>query len=147
MMSNVAKLLGMSLSDLRSKLEGGTSLSDVAKQRGVSQDQLLQTIQSSLKAQDPNASASSLNAAAQRIAGHHGHHHGGAGSAASPGAAGTSSTTTLNALAGALGMNSSDLVSELKAGTPLSDIGHQQGVSATDLTNLLGKGLLADIKA
>jgi lambda repressor-like predicted transcriptional regulator len=146
-MSNVAKLLGMSLSDLRSKLEGGTSLSDVAKQRGVSQDQLLQTIQSSLKAQDPNAVASSLNVAAQRIAARHGHHghHGGGGP--TPAAAGTSSTTTLNSLASALGMNSSDLVSELKAGTPLSDIGQQQGVSSNDLTNLLGKGLLADIKA
>jgi lambda repressor-like predicted transcriptional regulator len=147
MMANVAKLLGMSVSDLKSKLESGSSLSDVAKQRGVSQDQLLQTIQSSLKAQDPNAVASSLNVAAQRIAARHGHHghHGGGGP--TPAAAGTSSTTTLNSLASALGMNSSDLVSELKAGTPLSDIGQQQGVSSNDLTNLLGKGLLADIKA
>jgi lambda repressor-like predicted transcriptional regulator len=146
MMSNVAKLLGMSVSDLKSKLESGSSLSDVAKQRGVSQDQLLQTIQGSLKAQDPNAIASSLNVAAQRIAARHGHHghHGGGGPTP---AAGTSSTTTLNSLASALGMNSSDLVSELKAGTPLSDIGQQQGVSSNDLTNLLGKGLLADIKA
>jgi lambda repressor-like predicted transcriptional regulator len=148
MMANVAKLLGMSVSDLKSKLDSGSSLSDVAKQRGVSQDQLLQTIQSSLKAQDPNAVASSLNVAAQRIAARHGHHgHHGGGSVTTPAAAGTSSTTTLNSLASALGMNSSDLVSELKAGTPLSDIGQQQGVSSNDLTNLLGKGLLADIKA
>jgi lambda repressor-like predicted transcriptional regulator len=147
MMANVAKLLGMSVSDLKSKLESGSSLSDVAKQRGVSQDQLLQTIQSSLKAQDPNAIASSLNVAAQRIAGHHGHHGHHGGGSTTPAAADTSSTTTLNSLASALGMNSSDLVSELKAGTPLSDIGQQQGVSSNDLTNLLGKGLLADIKA
>ena len=147
MMANVAKLLGMSVSDLKSKLESGSSLSDVAKQRGVSQDQLLQTIQSSLKTQDPNASASSLDVAAQRIAGHHGHHGHHGGGSPTPAAADTSSTTTLNSLASALGMNSSDLVSELKAGTPLSDIGQQQGVSSNDLTNLLGKGLLADIKA
>jgi hypothetical protein len=142
-MSGVASLLGIGADDLKSELQGGASLAGVASQHGVSQDQLLQTIQSSLKARNPDATDASLAAAAQRIAGHHGHHHhGGQGAGAA-----TSSTTTLDAVAGVLGLNSSDLVKELQAGTPLSDIGQQQGVSATDLANLLGKGLLADVKA
>jgi hypothetical protein len=77
MLSSTADLLKMSVSDLKSKLAGGQSLDDIAKAQGVSHDDLVARIVSSLKSQGaPGAGQTdaSLTAVANRIAGHHRHH-------------------------------------------------------------------------
>ena len=78
-MSSVANLFGMSSDDLRSSLQGGLSLSDIASQKGISQDQLVSTVSQALQSAgglppgaDPNAIAQKI---VERKGGHHGHHH------------------------------------------------------------------------
>ena len=78
-MSSVANLLGKSQDDLRSSLQSGLSLSDLASQKGISQDQLVSTVSQALQSAgglppgaDPNAIAQKI---VERKGGHHGHHH------------------------------------------------------------------------
>jgi len=52
-MDPVAKLLGMSTDDLASKLQSGTSLSDLASQKGVSNSDLVEAIKSGMQQNAP----------------------------------------------------------------------------------------------
>ena len=52
-----AKLLGMSSSDIASALQKGQSLSDIAKSKGVSQDELVKAIATALQSADSNLSS------------------------------------------------------------------------------------------
>ena len=82
-MGAAAQLFGMSAQDLRSALAGGQSLDDIAKAKGVSQDDLRSTITHALSGASPQGSSApsdaTLDRIADRIATHHGGHHGGHG--------------------------------------------------------------------
>jgi hypothetical protein len=67
----LAKQLGESMSDLKDQLKSGKSLSQIASDAGLSQDQLLATIKSGLQASASSGTAipdATLDALAQRIA-------------------------------------------------------------------------------
>ena len=66
-MGAVAKKLGMSADDMRTALKGGETLTQLASSKGVSSDQLQSTIQSSLKADLPNASSTQLQNLTSRM--------------------------------------------------------------------------------
>jgi hypothetical protein len=52
-MTNTAQLLGMSADDLRDAQRSGTTLSDLATQKGVSKDDLVKSLATDLKANKP----------------------------------------------------------------------------------------------
>ena len=90
-MDAAAKTLGMSSDDLRTALQKGQSLSDIATSKGVSQDALSSAIGSALSGGSSTTgttgtSSSDLTSEVSKIMNHkgHGHHHHGGGGA--PGA-------------------------------------------------------------
>jgi hypothetical protein len=74
-MSAVAKKLGMTDADLGTALKSGMSLTDIAKSKGVSADDLKAAITASLTSTNPSLSATQLSTIAGRITGHKGGHH------------------------------------------------------------------------
>jgi hypothetical protein len=88
-MTNTAKLLGLSTTQLSQDLQSGTTLNTLASQQGVSSSSLISSIESDLQTNAPQGapapSTSQLTqtatdiASGTRPAGHHHHHHGGAG--------------------------------------------------------------------
>jgi lambda repressor-like predicted transcriptional regulator len=104
--SNVASLLDMSASDLRSALKSGESMSDLATSKGVSRDDLLSAITKDLPqgtGSGAAASSTDADALAAKIAdtkglpqgGHgHGHHHHRVSGTATAGSSATTTATT-----------------------------------------------------
>ena len=76
-MGDVASLLGMSGQQLMANLAQSGSLSAVAQSAGVSQQQLVSTIEKGLQDSGSNLTGTQLENVANRIASHrgHGHHH------------------------------------------------------------------------
>jgi uncharacterized protein YidB (DUF937 family) len=147
MLSKTADLLGMSADDLKSQLDGGASISDLAKTKGVSHDTLISSLVSDIAANAPSgATAPNLTAMAERIAGHHR-----GDSTGRPSADGTDPASALTkaveTLAAKLNMSGSDLLSQLEGGSSLSDIAGQAGVSMDQLTADLTQGLMFDARA
>jgi hypothetical protein len=66
-MATVAGALGVDPSTLRSDLQSGMSITDVAQQQGVSMDTVKSAIESTLSQQNPQLSSSALSAIADRI--------------------------------------------------------------------------------
>ena len=52
-MAGTAQLLGMSADDLRSAQRSGTTLADLAAEKGVSEDDLVNTVAADMKADNP----------------------------------------------------------------------------------------------
>jgi hypothetical protein len=155
-MDAAAKLLGMSASDLRSALQSGKSLADIASSKGISQDALTAAMAAAIQQAHPNVSADQASRMATAIAtrkpqaggpqpadatdssqgatgttaarGHHHHHHH-AGAAA------------MDAAAKALGMGASDLVSSLQSGQSLASIAQSKGVSQDGLVKAMATAL------
>jgi hypothetical protein len=80
-MQPVADLFKMSSDDLMSELKSGKSLADIAQEKGVSRDDLINAVKQGLS-QNGNVDASKLDEIANRIVDHkpgahgaHGHHH------------------------------------------------------------------------
>jgi ribosomal protein S20 len=134
-MDAAAKALGLSASDLRSQLRSGTSLKDIAAAKNVDfakvqsamsdavKPQLDQAVQSgSLSATQAadwlakltSGDAPAKTAGSQRTGGHHGH--------------GKLFKAGMDAAAKALGVSSSDLMSQLRSGTSLKDIAAAKNV-------------------
>jgi len=96
-MDAVAQKLGLSPDELRSKLESGSSLADLAKAQGVSLDDLKSTITQALTSDGSKLSADQAAQIADRLVSragghHHGHHHHHGGSSS------VSATTTTTPL-------------------------------------------------
>jgi hypothetical protein len=97
MLSSTADLLHMSVDDLKSKLDAGQSLDDVAKAQGVSHDDLVASIVQNMKANAPagaNVADAQLTAMAERVAARvpHGNHHGGSTPSVDPSTTNSSAT-------------------------------------------------------
>src|SRR5690348_5146620 len=80
-MQPVADLFKMSSDDLMSELKSGKSLADIAQEKGVSRDDLINAVKQGLS-QNGNVDESKLDEIANRIVDHkpgahgaHGHHH------------------------------------------------------------------------
>jgi uncharacterized protein YidB (DUF937 family) len=140
-MDAAASALGMSDDDLRSALQSGQTLTQLAQQQGVSTDTLTQAMSSALQKSDSSMSTDQASAIAQRML---------AGPAGPPpqqsggpsdSAAGTAFGQALDAAASELGTTTSQLMSSLGSGESLLDLAGQQGVSSDDLTKTLSSAL------
>jgi hypothetical protein len=144
----VADKLGMDVDSLRSALTGGATMSSLAAQKGVSQDDLVSTIAGTLPRQTPDGTAVDTKEMATRIANgtapaHHGHHR--AEGAQSPSAQGqTGLSQGLDALSSALGISSSDLLQRLTDGTGIKDLLSQNPQVADQLRADQNRGAIVD---
>ena len=157
-MDAAAKLLGMSSSDLRSALQSGKSLTDIASSKGISQDALTSAMAAAIQQANPNVSSERATEVATAIATRtppvggpppdtaqaadatqgatgttathgHPHHHHHAGGAA------------MDAAAKTLGMSTTDLMSSLQSGQSLASIAKSKGVSQDDLVKAMATAL------
>ena len=80
-LDTIAGMLSMSPSDLQAALKSGQSISDLASQKGVSLDSIVQSVESQIQQQraadgKPPIDQSTLDARVNRaVHHHHGHHH------------------------------------------------------------------------
>src|SRR5471032_475785 len=170
----VATLLGTTSQNLLNQMQSGATLSGIAAQQGVSQNNLLSAIEQGLQSTNPQSSAlsqsgspSSLATVAANIAngtakvgGHHHHHHGGGAppvststdtgdDSDSSGTAGSSSVSsgTVNSLAAILGVDPTTLLQALSSGSSVSEIAAANGVQPARLPSMLQTGLQVDTTA
>ena len=146
-LTNTAQLLGLSTSDLTNALRGGTTLSQLAGQKGVSSSDLLASVEQDLQANAPAGAPSISSDQLQQFATdlingtRHGHHYQGSfdgkGSAPDGG-------PPLTNTASLLGLSSDDLSSSLHSGTSLADLARQKGVSSDDLLSSVETDLQAN---
>jgi hypothetical protein len=120
-MTNTAKLLGMSEDELRQARRSGTTLVDLAAQKGISKDDLVKSVADDLKADRP-ADAPALSddqltkTAANVAEGKRAHHHRHAKPADSDsGDSGTDPESELDSLAKALNVDPNELRDHLKS--------------------------------
>jgi len=134
-LTNTAQLLGLSTSDLTNALRGGTTLSQLGAQKGVSSNDLLASVEQDLQANAPAGAPSISSDQLQQFATNlingtgRGHHHQGSfdGNGSAPDGPPLTNTASL------LGLSSDDLSSALHSGTSLADLAQQKGVSNNDL--------------
>ena len=124
-MDGTAQLLGMSGDELRQARRSGTTLTELASQKGISKDDLVASIAKDVQANKPDGApeldATQLTEMATNIAdgvrptgpppGGHGGRHGGDGDRAKE---------NLSALASALGTDTDTLLSKLQSGEDLT---------------------------
>jgi uncharacterized protein YidB (DUF937 family) len=157
-MDAAAKALGMSASDLRTAMQNGQSLADIAKSKGVSVDTVTKAMATAIQGANPNVSADQATEIATALVnrtrpaassgspdptqapaatgtegttatgGHHHHHH-------------HAMSTAVNAASSLLGTSASDIVSAMQSGKSLSDIAKSKGVSPTDLVKAVSDAL------
>lgn len=143
-----AQLLDMTPADVRSALQGGQSLSDLAKSRGISQDDLVKAMATAIEQADPGIGADRAMQLATRIAayvpqqqaagpvatagtqvaGHRHHRHHGGGAA-------------IKAASDVLGESPDDIAAALRSGQSLADIAASKGVSKDDLVSGIATAL------
>ncbi|MCU7729541.1 hypothetical protein ODJ79_37985 [Actinoplanes sp. KI2] len=140
-----AQTLGMSGSDLRSALQSGQSMSELAQSKGVDTDTLTTAISSAISGANSSLSSEQATEMAQRIVA--GPPAGGTGRPDGPPPAGQGGRPPLGAamdsLAGTLGISTDELKSSLQSGQSLTDVAAAHGMDAdtlkTTLTTALAK--------
>lgn len=135
-MSNTAQLLGLSTDELQKDQQSGTTLADLASQKGISKDDLVKSITADLKANAPQGAPALSDAQLTQMAtsiadgkrphggGHHHHHH-----VAATSDSGDSSQNNLSSLASVLGIDPNTLVDQLSSGQSLSSLLSQSNAS------------------
>jgi lambda repressor-like predicted transcriptional regulator len=160
-MQSVANLLGMSSADLKTAMQGGQSLADLAQSKGVSRADLVSTLETSMKANAPSSvsSTSSTGFAAHldNIVNHIVDHKGGVGGPGSPGGDRGQATDVsgvdfqanaqqmLTSIANQLQMSPADLLAKLEGGSSLQAIVTQAGTDPAQLLDSLGTGLAVNV--
>ncbi|GGJ87483.1 hypothetical protein GCM10010123_16350 [Pilimelia anulata] len=152
-MAGVAKTLGLSRSELRTQLDAGQSLDDVATAQGVSHDDLISAIKAGL----PAGAASGVDATAfaEGVAGRTGPPPpppgGGPGGPAGAGGGrigAVGDESKLDQLADLLEMDTEDLVDRVSSGADLLALLREKGVDLGALRPILaGQGDLVDVAA
>jgi hypothetical protein len=152
MLKPVADELGMNLSDLKSALAGGTTLDQLAKDKGVSHTDLVNSIKQGLEAAKPADAPSigGLDSIAEMIAS------GGPGSAAQGSGplsinpdrprqgVNNADSQALSNVANALQMSTSDLLESLLNGSSLTDLAKGKGVSTDSVLDAVGRGMIVN---
>jgi hypothetical protein len=93
-LSGAGQALGESEDDLKKDLASGKSLADIAKDKGVSTDDLQKSMEDAVKKANPSMSDDQAGRITQKmISGHHHHHHAAAAPAPAPTPAPDTSTT------------------------------------------------------
>lgn len=156
LIETAADALGMSTDDVTSALSNGSSLADLAKTAGVSEDDLVSDLEAN--APDDLKSNSNLESMTKKLVETQGLTDPSTQSSSS----GSSSTTgvlsgnptasqssTVDLLSSMLGTDSDSLISSLSTGSSLSDLASSSGVSYDQLASVLqsslsSTGLLVD---
>jgi hypothetical protein len=142
-LSAVADKLKMSTDDLKKDLASGKSLTDIASSAGISKDDLVSTIASTLPSTTPDGSAVDTTSMATRIAD---------SVRKTPPPSSSSSTSSpdsdlgkgIDTLAGALGISSDDLLQRLTDGSGISDLLSANPGVSSQLADLQNRGALLD---
>jgi uncharacterized protein YidB (DUF937 family) len=130
-MTEVAKLLGLSTSELTSELQAGKTLDELASKKGVSSSELIKTIEGELTAHKPEGapalSSTQLTEMATGIAAGTppsppAGGPGGAGGVAGAGGSTSGSQSSLSTLAESLGIEPSVLLKELADGASATSL-------------------------
>jgi uncharacterized protein YidB (DUF937 family) len=135
-MKAVAEKLGMSTDDLKSALKSGSTMADLAKTAGVSQDDLVKTIASTLPTTGPDGASIDTTTMATNIAN--------GVRPERPEKPQADLNQGLDSLSGALGISSSDLLDRLTSGTGISDLLSGNPQVSAQLAALQNKGALVD---
>lgn len=144
-LSAVADKLEMSTDDLKKDLASGKSLTDIASSAGVSKDDLISTIASTLASTTPDGTAVDTTAMATHIADTTRQ-----APPPRPSDAGSGSTDSsdlgkgIDTLASALGISSDDLLQRLTDGSGISDLLTSNPGVSSQLSVLQNKGALVD---
>ncbi len=143
-----AELLGMTEKELAVARHSGTTLVDLAQAKGITKDDLVKSIVADLRTRPhrgPERTDEQLTQIATNIAegtrpgrAHHGRKPGRDDDDPPP-PAGTAPTSPFTAVASALGMKETDLLTALEGGATLPDIAEEHGSSIPALVDLLGK--------
>jgi hypothetical protein len=143
-LTGTASLLGISTSQLSSDLQSGTTLSSLASSAGVSSSALLTSVKSDLTANAPSG-APALNSD-QLTAMASGLIEGTAPGSAAGGASSASASANLESIAGAIGIDPDDLLSQLKAGGDVSSLLSAPGETGygSSLGDSISGGLAVD---
>jgi uncharacterized protein YidB (DUF937 family) len=126
----------MSTDDLKSALKSGSTMADLAKSAGVSQDDLVTTIASTLPATGPDGAATDTTAMATNIAN--------GVRPQRPEKPEADLNQGLETLSGALGISSSDLLDRLTSGSGITDLLTGNPQVSAQLAALQNKGALVD---
>jgi len=136
--TNTASLLGLSSTDLTSQLQSGTTLADLAKQKGVSSSDLLASVEKDLQSNAPQGVQAPSDSQLQQFAtdfingtgpSQHGHR----------------AHSNLSSLASELGMDPSSLLQELSSGQDLSQLlGSGNSSYGSSLTDSVDGGVAVD---
>ena len=136
----VAEKLGMSTRDLKAALKSGSTMSDLAKKAGVSQDDLVTTIASTLATTGRDGAAIDTTKVATDIAD-------GVRPQRPASDSGSSQTDLgqgIDALSSALGISSSDLLDRLTHGSGITDLLQGNAQVSSQLAALQNRGALVD---
>ncbi len=164
MLSPVADKLGMSVSDLKTAMQNGTTLDSLATSKGVSHADLVGAIKEGLVAGKPSdapeLSTAQLDEMAESMATGAMSGPGGAGGPGGADGAGRpmgpppprhgenqADSTTLDSVATLLEMSTTDLLESLTSGTSLSQLAKDQGISADALLDAISSGMVVDTTA
>jgi hypothetical protein len=148
---SVSSLLDMSVDDIASAVRSGTSLDDLAKDKGVSHDDLV----AALKAGAPQElqGTSQLDGIVAQIASATGTDRP-TGPPPPPPPSGVMSgsltsgqQSTLDALSSLLDMSSDDLQSSLQSGTSLVGLLQDKGIDLSDVAGALQSGFMVDVRS
>jgi hypothetical protein len=153
-MTNTAKLLGVSAEELRDAQRSGTTLSDLATQKGVAKDDLVKSLATDLKANKPEGapelSEAQLTEMATNIAAGkrpQGPPPGGPGRGGPPDGDGDRAQANVSSLAEALGTDAGTLLGKLRSGEDLTTLlrgATGYGSSSSSATASLTNGLAID---
>jgi uncharacterized protein YidB (DUF937 family) len=145
-LSAVADKLTMSIGDLKKALASGKSLTDIASAAGVSKDDLVSTIASTLPSTTPDGSAVDTTAMATHIADstRQAPPPRPSDAASSAGAGASDLGKGIDTLASALGISSDDLLQRLTDGSGITDLLTSNPGVSSQLSALQNKGALVD---
>jgi hypothetical protein len=164
LMAPVADTLGMTTTELRTAMESGSTLQQLATSKGISHTDLVAAVKAGLEAARPDGASATgatsasagtaatgkvfdLDALAESIASGQ-RPEGPQGMPPSQQVHGRNSNDqqSLDKLSSLLDMSSDDLVSALRNGTSLSDLASQHGVDANRLLDVLSSGMVMDTR-
>jgi uncharacterized protein YidB (DUF937 family) len=119
-MDAAAQKLGLSDDQVRSALQSGSSLTDLASQQGVSGADLVSTVADGLHGARLPSGTSATDLATQLVnrkgGGHGGHHHHHGGGASAADQSGDTSAGNLQTLADSLGVDKDTLMQQFQSG-------------------------------
>jgi hypothetical protein len=147
-MLGVAKTLGMSTDDLKSALQSGKSLHDLADEKNVSHDDLIAAIKTGMPTDRVNATDDADGTQlAGRIASQTATQTAKSQNQTAKSNQNTISGSTLNAVSSLLDKQSSSGLDSVTSSKQLIDFLQNKGVDLNSLRNVLNSGSLVDVTA